>query len=98
MLKNKFVLTAALVVSTLVSPILDVNRALAHHGWSEYNNRQTLNITGVIRRINYDNPHVMIQVETSDKKVWQAILAPPLGCRVGDYRKKIWSSESKCSW
>lgn len=74
---NKFVLTAALVASTLALPILEVNQVLAHHGWSEYNNKQTFNLTGVIRSINYDNPHVMIQVETSDKKVWQAVLAPP---------------------
>ncbi|GFE71904.1 DUF6152 family protein [Chroococcus sp. FPU101] len=77
MLLNKFVLTAVLVASTLVTPGLEVRPVIAHHGWSEYNNQQTLNLTGVIRSINYANPHVVIQVETSDKKVWQAILAPP---------------------
>jgi hypothetical protein len=78
MLKNKFVFTAVLVASTLVViPLLEIEPVIAHHGWSEYNNKQTLNLTGVIRSINYGNPHVVIQVETSDKKVWQAILAPP---------------------
>lgn len=78
MLNNKFVQTAVLVASTLIiTPGIEVKPVIAHHGWSEYNNQQTLNLTGVIRNINYANPHVVIQVETSDKKVWQAILAPP---------------------
>jgi hypothetical protein len=78
MLKNKFVQTAVLVASTLIiTPLLEVKPIMAHHGWSEYNNQQTLNLAGVIRSVNYGNPHVVIQLETSDKKVWQAILAPP---------------------
>ncbi|MBF2026068.1 MAG: hypothetical protein IGS48_04775 [Oscillatoriales cyanobacterium C42_A2020_001] len=51
--------------------------AIAHHGWSEYNDKQTLNLTGKIRSIRYDNPHTVIELEASDKKVWTAVLAPP---------------------
>lgn len=51
-------------------------RATAHHGWSEYNNKQTLNLTGKIQQISYDNPHVTIQIGSADK-VWTAVLAPP---------------------
>ena len=50
--------------------------ATAHHGWSEYDNKQTLNLSGKIQQVSYDNPHVTIQLASSDK-VWTAVLAPP---------------------
>lgn len=66
---------AVLVIAT--AAITDSPQANAHHGWSEYNNKQTLNLTGTIRSIGYENPHAVIELETSDKKVWRAVLAPP---------------------
>lgn len=48
----------------------------AHHGWSEYNNDKTLNLTGKVQKVNYESPHVTIQLETPEK-VWIAVLAPP---------------------
>ncbi|ARV63099.1 hypothetical protein BZZ01_18425 [Nostocales cyanobacterium HT-58-2] len=77
MLKKSFVqaaLTAATIATFLAS---GTENASAHHGWSEYNNEQTLNLTGEIQNVNYDNPHTTIEVKTDDNKVWQAVLAPP---------------------
>jgi Family of unknown function (DUF6152) len=68
---------AAIVTVTTAIIGIDVPHAVAHHGWSEYNDKQTLNLTGKIRSVGYDNPHGIIELETSDKKVWRAVLAPP---------------------
>ncbi|NJK36430.1 MAG: hypothetical protein HC825_02260 [Oscillatoriales cyanobacterium RM1_1_9] len=67
---------AILAILTITAPAIGTSKVLAHHGWSEYNDQQTLSLTGTIRRIGYDNPHVVIDLETSDK-TWRAVLAPP---------------------
>ncbi|WP_017314431.1 DUF6152 family protein [Mastigocladopsis repens] len=77
MVKKGFVqaaLTAATIATFLAS---GTENASAHHGWSEYNNEQTLNLSGEIQNISYGNPHTTIEVKTDDNKVWQAVLAPP---------------------
>lgn len=74
----RFVMPIAVVATlTTAATIIGTPKADAHHGWSEYNDKQTLNLTGRIRSIGYDNPHAIIELETSDKKVWRAVLAPP---------------------
>ncbi|WP_164928747.1 DUF6152 family protein [Gloeobacter violaceus] len=50
--------------------------ALAHHGWSNYNNAETLDISGKVQSVRYESPHVTIQLQSTDK-VWLAVLAPP---------------------
>ena len=68
---------AVLATLTMATTTISIPKADAHHGWSEYNDRQTLNLTGKIRSVGYDNPHTIIELEASDKKVWRAVLAPP---------------------
>jgi hypothetical protein len=53
--------------------------ALAHHGWSDYDAKKPLTLTGVIQSSGYENPHgfVKLQVGGSKGKTWTAILAPP---------------------
>jgi len=53
--------------------------ALAHHGWTGYDEKQTLSLTGVIREMGYDNPHgyVNLQIDNGQGKTWHAVLAPP---------------------
>ena len=68
---------AVLATLTMATTTIFIPKADAHHGWSEYNDKQTLNLTGKIRSIGYDNPHTVIELEASDKKVWRAVLAPP---------------------
>ena len=55
----------------LVAPL-----ALAHHGWSEYDDSKPLELKGVIRSFGYDNPHGMVQLDAGGK-TWTVVLAPP---------------------
>ena len=50
--------------------------ALAHHGWSEYDNSKTLKLTGSIVESGYEHPHGHVRLKTPDK-TWLVILAPP---------------------
>jgi len=47
-----------------------------HHGWSSYDQTKTLNFTGKILEVGYENPHGMIKLEVK-KKTWTVVLAPP---------------------
>src|SRR5438477_7908430 len=53
--------------------------ALAHHGWTGYDEQKTITLTGVIREASYENPHALIklQVDEGKGKTWLAYLAPP---------------------
>ena len=53
--------------------------ALAHHGWTGYDENQTLNLTGTIQDSGWDNPHgfVHLQVHGEKGKTWLVVLAPP---------------------
>ena len=72
-LNSRFLLAAVIVGGILIGT------AAAHHGWSHYDEKKTLNMTGVIRESGYDNPHgfVRLQVEGEQGKVWYVVLAPP---------------------
>ena len=59
-----------LLVATLSLP------AYAHHGWSEYDSGNTLNLTGVIKEAGYEHPHGHVRLETPEK-TWSVVLAPP---------------------
>jgi hypothetical protein len=75
---NKGFMHAALTAATIATFLAaGTENAIAHHGWSEYNNEQTLNLSGEIQKVSYDNPHTTVEVKTDDNKVWQAVLAPP---------------------
>jgi hypothetical protein len=50
--------------------------ALAHHGWSEYDQQTTLKLTGTIEEAGYEHPHGHIRLKTP-AKTWSAVLAPP---------------------
>lgn len=40
-----------------------VNRLAAHHGWSSYDETETLELTGVIRESSYGNPHGSVRLQ-----------------------------------
>jgi hypothetical protein len=63
----------------LMAGLLMAGAALAHHGWTGYNEKSELNLTGVIEEANYSNPHGMIRIKVAqpDAKTWVAVLAPP---------------------
>ena len=59
-----------LLVSAVALP------AYGHHGWSEYDSSNTLNLTGVIKEAGYEHPHGHVRLETPEK-TWWVVLAPP---------------------
>jgi hypothetical protein len=50
--------------------------ALAHHGWSEYDQTRPLTLDGRIVEMGYEHPHGYVRLETPGK-TWLAVLAPP---------------------
>lgn len=50
--------------------------ALAHHGWSEYDQTKPLTLDGSIAEMGYEHPHGYVKVVTA-QKAWIAVLAPP---------------------
>jgi hypothetical protein len=63
---------AAIVAVTLAVPFA----AIAHHGWSEYDQQTALKLTGTIEEAGYEHPHGHVKLKTADK-TWSAVLAPP---------------------
>jgi hypothetical protein len=59
--------------------LLAAGAALAHHGWSGYDETKPLTLTGVIRSATYEQPHgtIRLEVEKPVKKLWLVVLAPP---------------------
>jgi hypothetical protein len=49
--------------------------ALAHHGWGSYDAAKPVTVAGPILTSKYENPHVTLTVQGSDK-VWTVTLAP----------------------
>lgn len=51
--------------------------ALAHHGWSEYDEKKPLTVPGTITQSSYTNPHGVIKLRaTEGGKIWDVVLAP----------------------
>lgn len=71
------------LAKTLVIPIALVTAggaaSVMHHGWNHYDRDRTLNLEGTVQEIAYDNPHVVIQLETEGEqaRTWTSVLAPP---------------------
>ena len=51
-------------------------QAFAHHGWSEYDAGQPLQLSGSIESSGYEHPHGFARLKTADK-TWTVVLAPP---------------------
>ena len=64
---------AALAGLLLLAP----TAAAAHHGWSSYDARQTVRITGPLTDVQWVNPHGSAKVAYQGK-TWDVILAPLL--------------------
>ena len=48
----------------------------AHHGWTGYDEKAPLTLTGTVKVSGYENPHAYVDLQTSDR-VWHVVLAPP---------------------
>lgn len=69
--------TIAFALSGLLASIALLSApALAHHGWSEYDNTKPVKLTGTVTEVSYAYPHATIQLDVASKK-WRAVLAPP---------------------
>lgn len=61
---------------SLASLFLLSSLAVAHHGWSEYDQTKTVKLTGMITQSGYEHPHGVIKLN-ADGKSWTIVLAPP---------------------
>ena len=50
--------------------------SLAHHGWGSYDAQNPKTLAGPIRKIEFGNPHVHVDLE-SPEGLWEVTLAPP---------------------
>ena len=63
------------LVMAAAATVAVVGTALAHHGWSGYE-EEIQKLSGVIEQASYASPHGSIQLQTADK-TWEVVLAPP---------------------
>jgi hypothetical protein len=56
--------------------LLAAGVASAHHGWTGYDEKKTVQFTGVIKEAAYENPHSFVKIEL-DNQFWHVVLAPP---------------------
>lgn len=71
---RKFFRATALSLAALA---IVATTALAHHGWSEYDEKTPLTVPGAITQATYTNPHGTIKLRATDGgKVWDVVLAP----------------------
>lgn len=49
--------------------------ALAHHGWSSYNEAQPITLSGPLKEVSFGNPHGTAKMNWQNKE-WDVILAP----------------------
>jgi hypothetical protein len=56
--------------------VLAAGGAGAHHGWSGYDDRRPLTLTGTVKESGYEHPHGHVKLQVPDK-VWHVVLAPP---------------------
>ena len=55
---------------------LYMSYSVLHHGWANYDQTTTLDHTGLVEKITYENPHGMLTLQHEDK-TWTVVLAPP---------------------
>lgn len=65
----------ALLFTSLFALLLSAS-AFGHHGWSEYDANQPLQLSGTIMESGYSHPHGHISLKT-EGKTWNVVLAPP---------------------
>jgi Family of unknown function (DUF6152) len=68
--------TVIAMLAVFASIALCATPALAHHGWSGYDNSKLVTLTGTVTEVSYTYPHATIKLGVSDK-TWLAVLAPP---------------------
>ena len=59
-----------------LAALLTATAAFAHHGWSEYDSSNPLEVNGTIEQSGYSHPHGFVRLKAADK-TWNVVLAPP---------------------
>ena len=72
---NRLVSKYAAALCTTLMMLFPLS-ALAHHGWSEYDQTKPLTETGTIKEYGYDHPHGFVKLDLAGK-TRLVILAPP---------------------
>ncbi|MGV3741519.1 MAG: DUF6152 family protein [Burkholderiaceae bacterium] len=70
--------------------------AFAHHGWSEYDANQVLQLSGTIEESGYSHPHGHILLKT-EGKTWRVVLAPPTRMENRGLSKEMLSTGNKAT-
>lgn len=83
------VVSLTLVMATGVA----VGTLLAHHSFSaEFDGNQTVELTGIVTKVEWTNPHVWFYInvtdpDTGDVTNWGAEMGPPHGLQRGGWRR-----------
>ena len=64
------------IALALAVTALGTGAAVAHHGWSQYDDGVELDLTGEVLEASFANPHATMRFQ-ADGKAWRVILAPP---------------------
>ena len=76
-MKSEFLFRKTVALTITGAALVCFSFTFLHHGWSSYDQKKTLNLTGEILEYSYDNPHGMLKFKTADNKTWTVVLAPP---------------------
>jgi hypothetical protein len=82
--------------SIFVTALLMSASAFAHHGWSEYDANQPLQLSGTIEESGYSHPHGHITLKT-EGKTWNVVLAPPTRMENRGLNKEMLSTGNKAT-
>lgn len=66
-----------------------------HHGWSNYDQDNPVDLTGEILSSSYENPHGMATIEGEDGKTWKVVLAPPSRMQTRGLSKEMLKTGTK---
>lgn len=74
-MKTGFLARNSVALPMMVAAVFCLSFTLLHHGWSSYDQKKVLNLSGEILEYSYDNPHGMLKFKAEDK-TWTVVLAP----------------------
>jgi len=72
-MNSKAMVRTALMVASVLTA-LSVPLA-AHHGWTGYDEKNPLTLTGTVKASEYSNPHGFVDLDVNGK-LWHVVLAP----------------------
>lgn len=86
-MSNSKCLTHNVALVTLIAGLIGTSAALAHHSFAaEFDREQPVKVTGVVRKLEWTNPHIWYYVEGEDEHssvagVWGFSAASPNSLR-----------------